>query len=176
MPGTTTVVYINFITGASPLQIGAISLGYAHDFGYPLRPESFSLIPTTAPVRLGNGNEVITRFTDPISLKVVTFADQSTLTDDAVYEKTVATTIMRDLSYYRYPDHVSAYYAGLGGLVCPVAYHEGTANGLSVLGRPAYYANIAGVQISRNSSRRASTITLTLKDLLPRGLDYKVIE
>jgi hypothetical protein len=176
------------ITAGAPSTtiVGNIILGPPLDLGDPLRAPQFTSVPYTEPLVTAGGYEMCTQLTEPIDTKIVTFANPSVLTENLVWNKDSSgnsgspfvdnNTVWRHWRHLRQQDisSSSSVYTGVsaaGGLV-PIIYHEGTARGLSTVGRPAFYG-FCRPTINEAAVRQSSTVVMTIRDAMPKGPDVQ---
>lgn len=173
-------VYFRFTFGSSTtLKLGNIVFGKAFDIGYPQRHESFTMTPAGG-MRTETGMAITPRVIEPQVVKNLTFADPTYVTATAVYDRTGVSAstatynqLFRHFAYSRGLAHAGGYptYTGItAGAGIPVLYHEGTNNGLSSGGRPAFYG-VWNLSIDRNAYRSISPLRVSIVDAAPFGAD-----
>lgn len=174
-------IYFTFTNGgvSFTLNLGNIVFGRAFDLGYPQRPESFSMTPVGG-MRTETGLAITPRVVEPQVVKNLTFADPSYVTATAVYDRTGASAstatynnLFRHFAYSKGLAHAGGYptYTGItAGAGIPCLYHEGTNNGLSGGGRPAFYG-VWNLSIDRNAYRSISPLRVSIVDAAPFGAD-----
>ena len=173
--------YVKITNGGSPftLKLGNVVLGQAFDLGYPERPESISM-QSVGGLQTETGVSLQGRIVDPVVSKSLVFTDPTYMTKAALYDRTgvsasTATynTLFRHFAYAKGLGHAGGYptYTGItAGAGVPCLYHEGTNNGLSAAGRPAFYGNWS-VSLDRNKFRNISELRVNITDVSPRGSD-----
>lgn len=174
-------LYFRFTNGgvSFTLNLGNIVFGKAFDLGYPQRPESFSMTPVGG-MRTETGLAITPRVVEPQVTKNLTFADPSYVTATTVYNRTGVSAstatynnLFRHFAYSKALMHAGGYptYTGItAGAGIPVLYHEGTNNGLSGGGRPAFYG-VWNLSIDRNAYRSISPLRVSIVDAAPFGAD-----
>lgn len=161
------------------LKMGNIVFGKAFDIGYPQRPESFSM-QSTGGLRTETGLPIIPRVVEPMVTKNLTFADPSYMTATTMYDRTGVSAstatynqLFRHFAYAKGLAHAGGYptYTGItAGAGIPCLYHEGSNNGLSGGGRPAFYG-VWNVSMDRNAYRTISPMRVSIVDAVPVGTD-----
>lgn len=180
--GVAATYWFLDVTGAGvTAAIGQIVLGYAFDFGTPATGENRDPIPLHEPTMTAGGYEVPTKLTEPAVTFSGAFRNPANLPSTSVYDKSLESggdyptyvTLERAFNGLRLIDHGGSVTTGIGaaGGAVPILYHEGTVNGVNLVGRPAHYGYVRA-QFSRNDLRNTmSTAVVTIRDANPRAVD-----
>jgi hypothetical protein len=176
--------YFKFTSGSAfTLRLGNVVIGSAFDLGYPMLGEGVGF-QYAGGIKTETGLDINSRIIDPTVVKNITFADPTYLTKTLTYDRTgisatgvTYNTFFRHFAYARHLAHGAANasyptYTTIGaGAGIPCLYHEGTNNGLSSAGRPAFYG-VWSPSIVRNEYRTISKFNVQIVDAIPRGSDF----
>ena len=173
--------YLNLTGAPTPVRIGVLGLGPTWDLGQPENGWEMSPEARTQFLRGDSGYELGAPTQEPTVREVYRFTDPDQLTKALMYDRTLGGSGY--LAYAAFLRHMrqrrdrsnsgagTALWTGLSaGSGAPMFYHQGTENGLSNAGRPAFYARMK-VRAQQAEYRQVSPLTIEVEHAFPYGAD-----